>query len=663
MEAPMSQPLTDDKFVGDLDDRNSSHFGVAKQAPRSDWSDMGEDEHFVQFYETDLFLMNSLGGFISTGLRAGDGCMIVATQSHRDQLDTRLQAYGLDVATATASGQYISLDATETLSKFMVDGLPEPTRFAEIFGGHIKRAGEGRGRVNAFGEMVALLWAQGNQSGAIRLEQLWNNLRQSHRFALFCAYPINDFGRDAHAKPLSDVCAEHSRVIPAESYSAVDHPDERLRVILQLQQKARSLEAEIAERIEAEERLRVSLAREQIARAEAETANRMKDEFLATVSHELRTPLNAIIGWSHLLRSGRIDEATASRAVETIERNARAQAQLIEDILDVSRVITGKLRLNTGPVDVAAVINAAIDSVQLAADSKSIQLAVTLDPSARRVSGDASRLQQVVWNLLSNAIKFTPSGGRVEVRLEHAPSCAQISVTDSGPGITPDFLPFIFDRFRQADGTSTRSHGGLGLGLAIVRHLVELHGGTVHADSRGEGLGTTFTIRLPLAPSNERPLIPGRNAASFTSVGTDSGLRPVPYLDGVYVLLVDDDRDNLQILSVMLTERRATVQAASSVAEALEMLTWYKPDVLVSDLAMPEEDGYSLIGKVRALEGKNGRQIPAVALTAYVRVEDRARALTAGFNLFVAKPVEPNELIAAIANLAEPGEAAFGRAD
>src|SRR5436190_4711405 len=256
----------------------------------------------------------------------------------------------------------------------MVDGLPEPARFAEMFGGLMKRAGEGRKRVQAFGEMVALLWAEGNQSGAMRLEELWNNLQNTHRFALFCAYPMNDFARDAHAKPLRDVCSAHSRVIPAESYSAVDHPDERLRVILQLQQKARALEAEIAERNEAEERLRVSLSREQMARAEAETPNRMKDEFLATVSHELRTPLNAIIGWSHLLRSGRIDEPTAARAVETIERNARAQAQLIEDILDVSRVITGKLRLNTGPVDVAAVINAAIDAVQLAADSKNIRL-------------------------------------------------------------------------------------------------------------------------------------------------------------------------------------------------------------------------------------------------------------------------------------------------
>ncbi|HTG14763.1 MAG TPA: ATP-binding protein, partial [Blastocatellia bacterium] len=498
-----------------------------------------------------------------------------------------------------------------------------------------------------------------------------NDLHAAHRFVLFCAYPMNGFGGKALAEPLADVCATHSRVIPAESYTALADQDERLRAILQLQQKARSLEGEIAERKEAEVALRSMkdelqleleererlLTRERMARAEAESANRFKDEFLATVSHELRTPLNAIIGWSHLLRNGAIDGATAARGVETIERNARAQAQLIEDILDVSRVITGKLRLNIGSVDVASVINAAIDSVQLAADSKGIQLEVTLDPSARRVSGDSGRLQQVVWNLLSNAIKFTPPGGRVEVRLEHAGSNAQIRVSDTGQGIGSDFLPFIFDRFRQADGTSTRSHGGLGLGLAIVRHLIELHGGTVCADSPGRGCGATFTILLPLSVADESEKSRRRDTASLTPYGDTNAQHDArPWLDGVKVLLVDDDPDNLQILSVMLTEQKAKVQATASASEALQTLQWFKPDVLVSDLAMPGEDGYSLIGKVRALEAGSGRQTPAVALTAYVRVEDRARALSAGFNMFVPKPVEPSELIAAIANLSEPGE-------
>jgi CheY-like chemotaxis protein/two-component sensor histidine kinase len=394
--------------------------------------------------------------------------------------------------------------------------------------------------------------------------------------------------------------------------------------------------------------------REQMARAEAEHANRLKDEFLATVSHELRTPLNAIIGWSHMLRQGRLDERTVTRAIETIERNAQSQAQLVEDILDVSRMITGKLRLNIAAVDVASVINAAIDCVQLAADSKDIQLEVTLDPSARRVNGDESRLQQVVWNLLSNAIKFTPQGGRVSVRLERTGSSAQIRVSDTGEGIQPNILPYIFDRFRQGDGTSTRRHGGLGLGLAIVRHLVELHGGTVHADSAGEGSGATFTVRLPLTPA---PELAKKRRPELETLRADeeAGGRAasLPTLEGVRVLLVDDDPDTLQMLTAMLSAYKAEVHAASSAAEALEALQWHKPDVLVSDLAMPCEDGYTLISKVRALEAASGRHVPAVALTAYIRIEDRTRALSAGFNLFVPKPVEPHELLTAIANLAE----------
>jgi signal transduction histidine kinase/ActR/RegA family two-component response regulator len=430
--------------------------------------------------------------------------------------------------------------------------------------------------------------------------------------------------------------------------------DDRLRAILQLQQKARSLEAEIAERKEAEERLRVSLLQEQVARAEAERANHLKDEFLATASHELRTPLNAIIGWSYMLRNSRLDEETITRAVEIIERNAKSQAQLVEDILDVSRVITGKLRLSMEPVDVASAINAAIDSVQLAADSKGIQLEVTLDPSARHVSGDSSRLQQAVWNLLSNAIKFTPAGGRVRVRLERVNSNVQIKVSDTGEGIRPDFLPFIFDRFRQGDGSSTRRHGGLGLGLSIVRHLIELHGGIVHADSAGEGQGTTFTISLPL-PISPKPVKSRKTKAEAlrSKQGTSVVAKPHASLAGVKVLLVDDDQDTITMLIAMLGEHEAIVQTASSAEAALEIIEWYKPDVLVSDLAMPHEDGYSLINKLRIREAASGKQTPAVALTAYVRVEDRARALSAGFNMFVPKPIEPSELITAIAHLAE----------
>ncbi len=632
---------------------NSGDMSEWNFAPRSDWSEMSDTEHFVQFYEADGFLLNSLSGFVGAAINSGDAAVVVATKAHRDGLDELLVANGINVTSARESGKYISLDAAETLSKFMEDGSPVAERFEAVLGSVISSVTDGRSRVRAFGEMVALLWAEGNYNAAIRLEELWNDLQKAHSFSLFCAYPMHGFGSQKFQESHDGVCTVHSRVLPAESYGGLPNHDDRLRAIARLQQKARALQAEIKERLEVEERLRLALVGEQMARAEAETANRMKDQFLATVSHELRTPLNAIIGWSHLLKSGNLDIPTSKRALETIDRNAKSQAQLIEDILDVSRMITGKLRLNNEPVDIASVINAAIDSVQLAIDSKDVQLEVTLDPSARHTIGDANRLQQVVWNLLANAIKFTPSGGCIQVKVARSGRNVKIQVTDNGQGIKSEFLPYIFDRFRQGDGSTTRQHGGLGLGLAIVRQVVELHGGTVKAASAGEGNGSTFTVKLPLAPA----LLRGKEVAAAKGQReqeTSSGhVAALPSLEEVKVLLVDDDSDTLQILSVMLGESKATVQAASSVAEAMEMLQWFQPDVLVSDLAMPGEDGYSLIKKLRALEANSGVAIPTVALTSYVRVEDRTRALSAGFNMFVPKPVQPDELINAIANLAE----------
>ncbi len=642
-------------------DRNSSYdiLGASPEsivshfaAPHS-WSEKKHGAHYAQFYDADPYLLNSLKDFVVTGLDAGGAVIIVATPVHRAALDELLTTAGLDVFEAIADGRYLNLDAADTLQQFMVDGAPDAARFKQVIGPLVTEASQGGRSVRVFGEMVALLWAAGKCNEAICLEELWNDLAKTQAFLLFCAYPLNLFSAQHQAEPLLKVCAQHTEVIPTESFTALETWDQQLRAVLELQQKARSLEAEIAERTRAEEELRDSLVRERLARTEAETANRMKDEFLATVSHELRTPLNAIMGWSHMLRNGRLDPAVSERALETIHRNAKAQAQLVEDILDVSRMISGKLRLEMEPVDVAAVINAAIDAVQLAAEAKGIEFSVTLDPSARLTLGDSSRLQQVVWNLLSNAIKFTPHGGSVSVQLERVESSVQLRVSDTGQGIKPEFLPFVFDRFRQADASSTRKVGGLGLGLGIVRHLTELHGGTVAAQSEGEGQGSTFTIKLPLA--RERARYRRSGTGSLRKVDEERPTsEPVPFLDDVQVLLVDDDQDTLQLLTVSLNESHAQVQTASSVAEALEVLEWFKPDVLVSDLAMPGEDGYSLIGKVRAIEAEKGRQIPAVALTSYVRIEDRTRALSAGFNMFVPKPIEPDELIIAIASLTEP---------
>jgi len=396
-----------------------------------DWSQMHDKEHFVQFYEADNYLLKSLSGFIGNAINAGDGAIVVATPVHRNGLDQLMRDNGINVSRAITQGQYVSLDASETLSRFMVDGSPEPARFNSVMSGLIASITDGRTRVSAFGEMVAVLWQQGNHVGAIKLEHLWTELQKSHAFSLFCAYPLNALRGEQMAQPTFDVCAAHTRVIPAESYTSLTDIDARMREIALLQQRAHSLEAEVNERREIEERLRLALVGEQMARAEAETASRMKDEFLATVSHEIRTPLNAIIGWSHLLRSGRLDANTTERAKETIERNAQMQAQIIEDILDVSRMITGKLRLNKEPVDISAVINSAIDSVQLAIESKNLQLEIRLDPSARHTVGDASRLQQVMWNLLSNAIKFTDAGGHIEIKVERAEDKLQIQVIRS----------------------------------------------------------------------------------------------------------------------------------------------------------------------------------------------------------------------------------------
>jgi signal transduction histidine kinase len=461
-----------------------------------DWSVMGETDHFVQFYEADAFLLNSLCEYTAAALKAGEAAIVVATGEHREGLEARLRNKGLEVTTAVECGQLVLRDAAETLSGFMVNGSPDPALFAEIIGDIIACAGEGRPRVRIYGEMVALLWAEGNYDGAIRLEELWNDLQNKHSFALFCAYPMDGFAGEGPGRGLPHVCTTHSRVIPAESYVALDDSDERLREIILLQQKARSLEAEVAERKKAEELLRSSLLREQAARLEAESATRLKDEFLATVSHELRTPLSAILGWSAMLRTSKFDQSAIDRALETIERNARAQAQLVEDILDVSRIITGRLRLDLQAVEPAPVIEAAVESVRPAAEAKSIRVNLLLDYVGPLLC-DPARLQQVMWNLLSNAVKFTPVGGRVTVSLRCYDSRLLIVVGDTGEGVSAEVLPFIFDRFRQADGSTTRRHGGLGLGLSIVRHLVELHGGTVKAESPGVGQGTTFTVELP----------------------------------------------------------------------------------------------------------------------------------------------------------------------
>lgn len=391
------------------------------------------------------------------------------------------------------------------------------------------------------------------------------------------------------------------------------------------------------------------LESERAARSETERASRLKDEFLLTLSHELRTPLNAILGWSQLLHKGKMDAAKVAHGLDIIERNVRVQTQLIDDLLDMSRIISGKLRLNVQRVELGAVIEAALETVRLSAEVKNIRLQKVLDPLAGIVSGDPARLQQIVWNLLSNAIKFTQKGGRVQVVLERVNSHVEISVIDTGQGIKPEFLPYVFDRFRQADASTTRNHSGLGLGLAIVKQLTELHGGSVRVKSAGEGKGATFQIALPLLvvhPQEFETEDFDRNDAMSAS-----GDYKEPTLDGVKVLVVDDEPDARELLKCVLEGCKAEVITAGSVQEALEALSHYKPHVLVSDIGMPQEDGYQFIRKVRELLPDQGGMIPAVALTAYARAEDRKRALLSGYQMHIAKPVEPSELVAVVVSL------------
>ena len=382
------------------------------------------------------------------------------------------------------------------------------------------------------------------------------------------------------------------------------------------------------------------LEQEQVARAEAETANRIKDEFLAVLSHELRSPLNPILGWSKLLLTGKLDATKTTQALQTIERNAKLQAQLIEDLLDVSRILRGKLSFNMDPVNLASTISAAIETVQLAAQAKSIQIQTVLDPDIGQVLGDSARLQQVIWNLLTNAVKFTLSGGRVEIRLQRVGSLAQITVSDTGKGIEPDFLPHVFEYFRQEDGATTRKFGGLGLGLAIVRHLVELHGGTVRAESAGVGQGATFSVSLPLLKPELS--IKNEDKSSYTT------LDKLP-LNGMRILVVDDEVDTRELIAFILEQAGAKVTTAVSAMEALQVIAQTKLDVLVSDIGMPDMDGYMLMRQIRAMQSERNSQIRAIALTAYAGEIDQQQALAAGFQLHIPKPIDPEVLIEAIA--------------
>jgi signal transduction histidine kinase len=459
-----------------------------------------DSNHQVQFYESDEYLAEVVGRYVAAGLTAGQPVVVIATPEHCKSFTSALKLNGADVDNCVRLGQLTFLDARHTLSTFIVDGTPNGELFKTHIGAVIEKASAGRPgvRVRAFGEMVDLLRHDGNPEAAVRLEELWNELATTYEFSLLCAYSMDSFNGEAYSREFERVCGQHAHVTPTEQYMKAPDDSARLQGISLLQQRARSLESEIETRKALEESLRQLVSREQAARSEAEKASRLKDEFLAVLSHELRTPLNAILGWTQIIES-RNEPKTLAKALDVIRRNAKLQLSLINDLLDVSRIISGKMVLKSEPVDLGQVAKASLDTVRPAAITKGIELEVAVQEATPFIAGDADRLQQVLWNLLTNAIKFTPKNGKVELRLEQDDSQLLVIVRDTGVGIDPQFLPYVFDRFRQADTATTRKVGGLGLGLAVVRYLVEAHGGSVSAESPGAGLGATFIVKFPIS--------------------------------------------------------------------------------------------------------------------------------------------------------------------
>jgi PAS domain S-box-containing protein len=471
-------------------------------------------------------------------------------------------------------------------------------------------------------------------------QQILARIRQGERFGHFETIRIAKDGRQLSVSLTVSPIKDRAGNVTGASKIVRDITDRKAT------EEALKKAKEFAEAANAERQL--LLEREREARAEAEKANQMKDEFLATLSHELRTPLNAILGWANILRTGAFPSEELQRGLDTIERNARVQARIIDDLLDMSRIISGKVRLEVQPVDLPLVLREAIETVRTAAEASGVRLQAVLDPVAAPVAGDPGRLQQVFWNLLSNAIKFTPGGGSVQVVLKQASSQVEVSVIDNGEGIAPDFLPYVFNRFQQADASSRRRHGGLGLGLAIVAQLVELHGGSVRAHSDGPGLGATFAVTLPLAVSRREHDLAGHGREL---PARESALPPIS-LSNVHALVVDDEPDARQLVRRLLEGAGAVASSAGSVAEAMDQILTRKIDVLICDIALPNQDGYSLIRRVRALAETQKSGIPAVALTAYARPEDRIEAFRAGFQNHLTKPVEPAELLATVHSLA-----------
>jgi signal transduction histidine kinase len=579
------------------------------------------DGHLVQYYEKEAFLYDRVTDFISDGLRGSDAAVLIATRAHRDGVESRLFRKGVDLAQLTAHGRYHALDAQDTLSRFMVDGTPDPDRFADTVGPVIRTARSGDRRVLAFGEMVALLWAEGNREAAIRLEELWNDLARRETFALLCAYPMSHFDEAEYAKPFAEINAAHTWVTPAESYSIVE-ADERNRVIATLQQKAAALEAESKQRTALEAQLRGKI--DQLAEVD-----RRKDEFLAMLGHELRNPLAPVTTALQIMRIHEGEPSRVARSREIVERQIEHMTRLIDDLLDVSRITRGKIELREQPLLLSAVIERAIESARPLIDERGHRVVLDLPTEPVTFLADPARLGQVFANLLNNAAKYTDVGGRIWLRARVEGNEIVVGVKDDGPGLTKDLRKHAFELFVQGPQTRSRARGGLGIGLTLVRRLVELHGGTVEALSEGPGRGTEFVVRLPLRTA------PVADGAPPTAAVAAAGPRR-------RILVVDDNVDAADALGELLRDYGHEVATAHDGTRALDQARLHRPDIVLLDISMPEMDGYEVAKRIRGELGLGDAIL--VALTGYG--EDRHRRLTreAGFDQHVTKPVDVSKL-------------------
>jgi PAS domain S-box-containing protein len=693
----------------------------------------------VQFYERDEFLLDEVARFVGAGLGAGDAVVVIATKLHLDGLTKRLTARGVDIAVASAHGRYIPLDAVETMTQFMAEATVDEARFVDVVGGAIARAAERHAHVRAFGEMVALLSMQGRREAALRLEELWNDLARTLPFSLLCAYPMSAFGDAQDGTPLLRICGEHSRVFPAESYTALVSADERLRAITLFQQKVLALEAEVAERKEQQRRAEEARARlaaivessddaiigktldgiitswndgaarifgytaeemigESIARlvppdrrddlstildvvsrgervdhfetervrkdgrriqvsvtvspirdtggriigaskvardvTERRRAEQAKDEFLAMLGHELRNPLAAV---QSAIIAARLDDSRRDRALDIAGRQTGQLRRLVDDLLDITRVTRGKIALRTERLFLATVVERAVEVTRTQIEERRHTVAVSLPPEIK-VDADPGRLEQVLVNLLVNAAKYTPPGGRIEVIAEALGEEIVLTVRDDGIGISAETLPHVFDLFAQADKSLDRAQGGLGIGLALVRRLVELHGGRVEARSGGCGQGAEFLVRLPV-PRGPEPQRADAGGAAEPHAATRAR-----------VLVVEDNVDAADALAMLLEVLGHSVQVAHDGLAALEAMQRTRPDVMLVDIGLPGIDGFEVARRVRAAQ--TGRSILLVALTGYGRDEERERTRAAGFDHHLTKPVEVDALERLVARLA-----------